>query len=217
MTSEHKNYIFIACTIAAVLFGYTYFLQEQRKFNAITSFKECLDAGYLVMGTYPEECKIPGKKFINPNQTKQVASSSQEMGIAINDFKNKSYLIEGQSILFKNGEGKLPPVKGISSSTSTFKQTSTILSADVNNDTKEDTVFLLQNTSTPSKDLYITASISLYNDFTGINGIYIGKNITNAKLTYEESRITLEYVMRNSKEKNYIYYKFENGILKEYN
>ena len=50
----------------------------------------------------------------------------------------------------------------------------------------------------------------------GINGISIDKNITNAKLTYTESKITLEYVMQNTKEKNYKYYKFEDGILKEY-
>ncbi len=214
MTTQQKNYIFIGSTIIAIILGYTYFLHQQKEFNAVTSFKECLDAGYLVTGIYPEECKIPGKKFINPDQRKQVASSSQEIEVTINDFKNKTYLIEGQSILFKNGNGKLNLIKGAPSST--LKQTNASLSVDINNDTKEDVIFLIQNTSVPSKDLYISASVSLYNGFTGINGVYIGKNITNAKLTYAESKIILEYVLQNSKEKKYTYYKFENGILKEY-
>ncbi len=58
-----KNILLIVVIIGIiVLTGWLYFLPSEEE---ITSFEECVEAGYLVIDSYPEQCKTPdGKRFV---------------------------------------------------------------------------------------------------------------------------------------------------------
>ena len=57
--------------VIALIGSYFFFRQIQSDYLAINSFQSCVDAGYPVLTTYPEQCKIPGKTFTNEAQLKE--------------------------------------------------------------------------------------------------------------------------------------------------
>jgi hypothetical protein len=73
-----KGNILTWALIAILLIGvYFYFSKKEESYTSITTFKECVDAGYPILETYPEQCKTPDKRtFVNPEQTPPVVSTT---------------------------------------------------------------------------------------------------------------------------------------------
>ena len=217
---EQKNYMFIAVTVCAVVVGYTYFFNKQKTFNAITSFKECVARGYQVTLTYPEECRIPGKKFTNPAQVAEMIPTPEPVSGIINDFLNQTYIIDGQAVPLTDGKGNLPPtiLQRRYATTSIFYK-NIKLESDINNDTINDVIFLLENRDVDASNatsFYITASVSLHTNFVGVNGLFVAQDIIDTTLSYKNSEIILEYRSASTSEKISKKYIFENDILKEH-
>lgn len=65
-----KNKAISIVIIVTVTAGfYFYFIQKNREFSSIKTFKECVDAGYKIIETYPEQCKAGAYTFTNPDQS----------------------------------------------------------------------------------------------------------------------------------------------------
>jgi hypothetical protein len=55
-----KKIILIVVIIALVIFGIYYFNSvKKEKITEISSFEECVEAGYPVMESYPRKCQVP--------------------------------------------------------------------------------------------------------------------------------------------------------------
>lgn len=212
---ERKNYLFIVLTLVTVIACYTYFSHQQKKYSAITSFKECLAAGYPVILTYPEECRIPGKRFTNPEQKIVKQSSASSTDFAINDFKNGAYILNGQLIRLQNG------VLEFITSQNTARRlqinASSTYEADINGDTIKDTVFIIEEMpldgSIPKQ--YLTASVSLRNGFVGLNMLSLGEVPTVPALDYRNADLVLSYMVGTTSDNLIRRFRMDNDILVE--
>jgi len=189
------NAILVLIVLLGMGISYTYFIREHHRYESITTFKECVSAGYLVLQTYPETCTMPGKSFSNPLQKKSetnklsVASSSNK-----DDFKNLMYLSDGQQVQLRDGTGQLVPmVQG--DTTKTFTIVGDPFLQDINNDSIADTIFLLQsnNSRTNKNNFYISAAMSLRSGFTGLNILYLGDDILSGMFTYKNGEVVIGF------------------------
>lgn len=62
----------------AILFGMAILFSACTTQMPITSFEECLDAGYPVMESYPRQCNDGTNTFIEPTETKQYVSADPQ-------------------------------------------------------------------------------------------------------------------------------------------
>ncbi len=212
MKTSQKNLLFIGVSILILSSGYAYFYSQQKKHESIISFSDCVAAGYPKTESYPEECRVPGKKFVNPNQEASIAVATSTPS---NDFKNLSYIIDGQNINFKEGRGILGPNKLLTRGTTTLEYIDVSLVEDINNDFVPDTTFIVVSMSNNPSSYYIVTSISLYKGYTGANALYVGSNLASTTLSYKDNKIVLEYSKNFSgKERFSQSFIFEDDILK---
>ena len=199
-------------------FSYLYFSLKQANYKEISSFEDCISAGFNVTSTYPERCVMPGKSFTNPNQKGIVlgVSSSASTPQKENNYKNLTYIFDGQSILFKDGMGILPSSPVLKKGMTTFTFTHLERETDINNDSILDTIFIAKSTelNQAKNTYYITAAISLNNGYSGLNALYVGTNIIPIQLLYENNEIVFVYKNERSIETTR-YFKLTNTILEE--
>ncbi len=203
----------------SLVVSYQYFHNIQVKYLQVTSFKECADAGFNVLTTYPEKCIMPGKSFINPLQKKPDDSKSTLSSLTSYNYKNEVYLIEGRSIQFLDGKGILPPNPILKQSTTSLIIIEKIFLYDINDDAIKDTVFLIRTDHTKfqtKNSFYLSSSISLNTGFSGTNGIFLDHSISNATFVYKNGEIVVDYITDGAsttvKQK---YFLLENDILKQ--
>ena len=68
-TSTLLGLLIVLAIIAGLLLALSNIAKQQRILN-VSSYAECVAAGYPVMEKYPEECRTPdGRTFVNPDQT----------------------------------------------------------------------------------------------------------------------------------------------------
>ncbi len=62
-----KNSVFISVlAVAILLFGAWAYYGTQKTYRAITTYQECVSAGFPVMESYPEQCRTPdGRTFLH--------------------------------------------------------------------------------------------------------------------------------------------------------
>jgi hypothetical protein len=191
-------YIFL---VIFFLGSYLFFKQIQKEYVAITTFEECVDAGYPVLTTYPEQCKIPGKIFTNLNQTKE--TDNKEVVIATPEKnmnpKNTSYDIEGERITLQNGVSIV--VNSLSLAKETIKYFGKELRLDVNGDGKEDTAFLLTLTTEGTGTFYyLVVALNKDGGYVGTNGALLGDRIVPQTTEFRNGEIVVTYLDRKPDE-----------------
>lgn len=181
-------YIFLVVLIIGVYF---FFKRVETEYNAIRTFKECVDAGYPVITTYPEQCKIPGKVFTNVEQKASPENKEQVNGTPEKNMnpKNTSYNIEGEQIALVNGIGK--------STNTTITYFGNELRVDVDGDGKEDTAFLVtsQNAGT-GNFYYLVVALNKDGEYVGTNGILLGDRIAPQTTEFRNGEIVVNYADR---------------------
>lgn len=222
MKVSPNTLFFIVFVVVVLPASYFYFNAIEERHKNILSFEDCARAGFKVLPTYPETCKIPGKTFSNPQQKKEPTKEAltlqrQEDIKAL--YKNNSYVIEGQRIKLEDGVGTITTAMSLEKTTSTVEASGGFAPFDINQDTKDDALFLLKVKPMLSKKYayYITALVSLYNGYTGINALYLGNEIASTTIVYKNNYIIITYQDTNStpilrKQKFFI---FNNDILQE--
>ncbi len=199
---KHPLKIIINITLVIFLIGaYLFFKQIQSEYTAINTFEACVDAGYPVLETYPEQCKIPGKIFTNKSQiheteTKETAVSAPEINM---NPKNTSYDIEGSHIALQNGKW-IPPYQASSSSLN-ISYFGGELRTDINHDGKEDTVFILTDTTQGSGTFYyLVAALNSDGGYVGTNGVLLGDRISPQDTGWSNDTIVVNYTDRKPNE-----------------
>jgi hypothetical protein len=117
-----------------------------------------------------------------------------------NDYKNISYLIEGQAVTLKNGIAETEIVPG-SASKSITKYFGNSVIADLNGDKVNDIAFLLTQDSGGSGTFYyIVAALKTSNSYMGTNAILLGDRIAPQTTEFKDGEIIVNYADRKSGE-----------------
>lgn len=203
-TLKRSVKIFLYVLLIVFLFvAYFYFKQAQNKYLSITNFDECVSAGYSVLTTYPEQCKIPGKVFTNTTQTASPVTVSTTTDIIkrINP-KNATYYIEGKNYMMINGVAELVEQVDNKTSTTTIKYLGNELRVDVNNDTKVDSAFILtsENSGTGTFYYLVASLLNKNNEYEGTNGVLIGDRIIPKSTEFRNGEIVVNYLDRKIEE-----------------
>lgn len=119
----------------------------------------------------------------------------------VSDYKNISYQIEGQRIKLKNGYSEKEIVPGSASKIIT-KYFGNELKTDLNNDGKEDVVFLItQETGGSGVFYYVVSAIKTDDGYIGSDGYFLGdriapQNINNSQNPKHKNVIVVNYTER---------------------
>lgn len=166
-----NNLVHFAALISIAIMSYIYFLKTEEAHSSITSFESCIKAGYPVLPTYPEECKIPGKTFTNPNQVKETTSPAQTSS-STETYFDLQYLINGAKAT-------------IGTSSEQFLPTQVGHVIDLNYDSLPDVAFVVEKkVGAETSEYYLLLALGLHNgEFAAANGLLISELTTKAKPT----------------------------------
>lgn len=123
----------------------------------------------------------------------------------VSDYKNTSYIIEGQSVKLVDGMAEIESAPGSASKTVT-KYFGNEVKKDLNNDGREDIVFLIsQETGGSGTFFYVVAALNTENGYVGSNAFLLGDRIApqTTELSQNPSHqnvIVLNYMERASGE-----------------
>lgn len=110
---------------------------------------------------------------------------SEESGSST-DYKNAAYSIDGQLVQLVNGSAETEPTPGSASKTVT-RYFGNDLVTDLNDDGRDDVVFLLtQETGGSGTFYYAVAALNTFDGYVGSDGYFLGDRI--APQTIEESQ-----------------------------
>lgn len=168
---SRNNLVYFAALISIAIMSYVYFLKTEEAHSSITSFESCIKAGYPVLPTYPEECKIPGKTFTNPNQAKETTSPAQTSS-STKTYFDLQYLINGAKVTIGPRSEQFLPT-----------QIGHVI--DLNNDSLQDVAFVVEKkVGTETSEYYLLLALGLHNGgFAAANGLLISELTTKAKPT----------------------------------
>ncbi len=197
-------------------FSYFYFSAQHARYKDITTFEECVKGGFEVLATYPEQCKMPGKTFVNPAQEKQKEPPKALAPKIEDSFQNLSYFIEGQKFSLENGIGLIPSNTIPGKATSTIGIVETPALFDINNDFSPDIIFLLKSVELSTKRTlyYISSAVTLNTGYSGLNALYIGQMVASSTFTHKNGEIVLRYNDEKGAQQTK-YFVLQNDILKE--
>lgn len=203
-TLKRSVKLFLYILLVVFLFvAYLYFKKAQVKYLSITNFDECVSAGYQILTTYPEKCRIPGKIFTNTNQIASSFSLSTTTDVIKNNNpKNTSYYIEGKKYILNNGTAIQAEQNDNSSSTTTISYFGNELRVDINNDNNEDSAFIVTSSNSGSGVFYylIVALLDENNQYEGTNGVLIGDRIIPKTTEFKNGEIVVNYLERKIEE-----------------
>lgn len=113
------------------------------------------------------------------------------------DYKNATYIIEGEKVTLVNGVSEVPATPG-SASKITTRYFGNFVKADLNGDSIPDLAFLLTQTAGGTGTFYYIVA-ALQTDgggYTGTNGILIGDRIAPQTTEYRDGLIVVNYADR---------------------
>lgn len=198
-TLKRKVKLFLyVLLITFLVITYMYFKQAQQKYLSITNFDECVASGHTVLTTYPEQCKIPGKVFINNSQEASIDSVKSKTSENMNtNPKNTSYDIDGQNITLQNGIATVSNNDEQRPSSTTIQYFGNELRVDIDGDSKEDSAFLVtSNNSGTGIFYYLVVSIKKDDQYIGTNGVLIGDRILPKTTEFKNGEIVVNYADR---------------------
>jgi hypothetical protein len=218
MKIKIKNKIVLSLGLATFVILYFYFENLNKKHIAIESFRSCVAAGYPLLKTYPERCKIPGKIFENPLQVAQpiqkvITGTSTPNSL---NHKNLTYSIEGSLFTMNNGKAFIAP-NANTKATTTVSYFGNEVRTDFNNDKENDIAFLFTSTDEiGGLKFYLTTALQREKMYTGTNAIILGEDITPLSTRYENGNIVVRFTKKISPTKIQIrYFVIENNVLQE--
>lgn len=213
--SIQKNSIYIFSIILVLVVSYQYFHTRQSKFLKITSFDECVEAGYVVTASYPEVCSVYGKRFINPRQHVNSQSTSTSSQLAV---QRKVFILNGEQLSFEDGKGTLPPTNQEKTPTK-FEIMDNPARYDINDDGQMDEIVIIRTVpDDPSTkpQFYVSALVSKNATMYCVNALFIDYSLIGAAFGYKNGELQLGYTTSIAtttlKQKNY---KLENNMLKQ--
>jgi hypothetical protein len=216
-----KNKIVFASSLIIFAGLYFYFENLNKQHLAVQSFKDCVAAGYPLLKTYPERCKIPGKIFENPLQAAEPLKTVTEVAtstpyLSQYTYKNIAYTIEGSLFRMSNGVAFMPP-NATTRATTTITYFGKEVRTDFNNDKEIDIAFLVTSVeNTVSSNFYIVTALQKEKQYTGTNAILIGKDIIPLSTHYENKTIVVRFTTKFTPNKPQArYFTVENNLLKE--
>ncbi len=217
---KKSNLIFLAVLVFLLCFSFIYFKIAENRYRSVISFDTCLQAGFkAVQGIYPEECRIPGKRYINPRQEPLLSEGASPVVIPVLDYKNLTYLLDGESFYLTDGVGTLGGDMASRRSTTTLHVApGKEFLFDINADVVPDTIFILQGTTTQGLPVaYLTAAVSLNNGFSGVNMVPLALSLSSGSIVYKNGGISITYTSASSSKVVSGFFVFENGIIRESN
>lgn len=125
------------------------------------------------------------------------ASQTLENPIALPDYKNATYLIEGQFVTLTDGffETEITPGSASKITTRFFGNEAF---ADLNGDGKEDVAFLVtQNSGGSGTFFYVVAALQNDTGYQGTNAILLGDRISPQTTNIQNGTIIVNYADRN--------------------
>lgn len=190
---RNLQFFFYTVLILFLLVAYFFFRQIEREYSMITNFKECKEAGFEIIPTQPEQCKIPGKVFINSPVLTEATTTQEETGLSPEknmNPKNATYTIEGVQVTLTNGSA-------IKDGT-TVRYFGNETRADFDGDGKEDTAFLLTTSGAGTGTFYYLAvALDKDNGYLGTNTLFIGDRISPQTTEFKNGEIIVNYADRN--------------------
>jgi hypothetical protein len=145
-----------------------------------------------------------GGYFVLPTKNNNYAKKETQKSI-LNDYINITYLIDGQKVKLENGIASVESAPGSASKTVT-RYFGNELKTDLNNDGKEDIVFLLtQEKGGSGIFFYVVAAIKNDSGYVGSDGYFLGDRIapqtTNISPNPKHKNvIVVNYADRNKNE-----------------
>ncbi len=169
--TSRSNLVYFAALVSIAIISYIYFLKNEEAHKSIVSFESCVSAGYPVQPTYPEECKIPGKTFTNPNQVKEPVSPVQASS-STKTYFDLEYLVNGDKLTIGTGSQRFLPT-----------QLGHV--TDLNNDSLADVAFVVEKkVDIKTSEYYLLLALGLHNgEFAAANGLLIDELVTEARPT----------------------------------
>lgn len=129
-----------------------------------------------------------------------VVKSNLNVDNIITDYKNATYLIDGEKITLQNGISE----KGLATSSTTKLVTQYFgneVKADFNNDGVNDIVFLLtQNRGGSGTFYYVALALGVKGGYTGENTILLGDRIAPQTTEFKDGIIVVNYADRKAGE-----------------
>ncbi|MCF7843686.1 hypothetical protein K9M47_02180 [Candidatus Gracilibacteria bacterium] len=193
------KFTFYVLLVIFIFSVYIFFKHVQEKYISINSFDDCSNAGYEILPTYPEQCKIPGKIFVNKSQSASFdnfdknSTSSQKL----NSPRNTSYDIEGNSVILNDGAAVINQTENGIISNNIVQYVGNELRVDVNSDNLNDSAFILTSKGTGNETYYyLVVSLNKNNAFTGTNGAYLGDRIIPQSTEFINGEIVVKYLDR---------------------
>ncbi len=156
-----SSLLYLVSLVSIAVAVYIYFLKTEERYKSITSFESCVAAGYKVLTTYPEQCKIPGKVFTNPGQKKEVVTQALTSS-STKTYFDLEYLINGTKVTLGTG-------------TEPFLPTQLGYVKDLNMDMLVDVVFIVEKKiNEESSEYYLLLALGLHSgEFAPANGLLI--------------------------------------------
>ncbi len=180
--TSKNNLIYLAILVVTALSAYVFFVEAEKEYKSISSFEACVKAGYPVSSSYPEECTLPGKVFVNPRQKKEVVTTIQSTTSNL-DYLSLGYLINGQSVSIGTGTENL------------VKFEIEHISSDVNADKLQDVLFVAEKKLTNKNSLYyLMLALGLHNgEKVAANGLLLGSTTPKKILQRVDGSIEVSF------------------------
>ncbi len=129
------------------------------------------------------------------------SKKSDEATLGVSDYRNISYEIDGEDIKLTNGKAETEAAPGSVSKISTELYSGNEARADLNNDGKEDIVFLLfQDGGGTGTFYYVAAALSSGDSYKGTNAILLGDRIAPQTTEIRDGKIIINYADRKPDE-----------------
>ena len=116
--------------------------------------------------------------------------------VTASDFKNATYIIEGQSIMLVNGYAETATAPGSASKTITQYFGNKAID-DLNDDGVADTAFLLTQTGSGSGTFYyVAAALKTADGYVGTNAVFLGDRIAPQTTEIKNGELIVNYADR---------------------
>ena len=181
----------------SLLMIYFFFRRVQSEYNSILSYEDCIDAGYPMIATYPEKCKIPGKTFINTTQQARTDIVKMTSFTKVKNYRNAYYLIEGEQTTLTHETNK-EDSSLLSTSTKTTRYLGNEVRGDFDSNGTEDIAFLITNNRDGNNAFFylVVALSDKDHTYTGTNAILIGEEIIPKSTELKNNEIIINYLER---------------------
>lgn len=193
--------------VVVIMVAYFYFSSIQKKYESVTSFKECVDLGYPVTESLPRECRMPGKTFINENEKTSLEKKEITDELLGKDFPSLSYVVDG-SLLKTDKESE-------ASTTTDLVYTPLFYADSLTEDNLPDRLFIAKrNNKDGIPEYFLLLALGLYDGgYASANGVYLGTKKPIA-VTKEKQAIKVTFLCEKEKACSQSFY-IKNDILEQ--